>query len=183
MGLKTHQSPLQIWGGSVWSVTEHFAASIAERDTRSPFPQRRFASLCDCSAPTLIFLTASKIVNNGSLSGSQGVCGTRACGIVALNRCRMVRVTVHAMPLQAATASIQSVSSLTLDTHSTQEVGQLVLKLSQASKQGDIFRLFAKHVAELVPGLTHLRSANMLHLYRAHTVNACTPLHQVWYVA
>ncbi|KAL0023379.1 hypothetical protein WJX79_000175 [Trebouxia sp. C0005] len=42
------------------------------------------------------------------------------------------------------------------DVHSMEEVGQLVIKMSQAGQQGDVFKLFAEHVTELVPGLTHI---------------------------
>ncbi|DBA75798.1 hypothetical protein WJX77_002902 [Trebouxia sp. C0004] len=42
------------------------------------------------------------------------------------------------------------------DVHSMEEVGQLVMKMSKAGQQGDIFKLFAEHVTELVPGLTHI---------------------------
>ena len=45
------------------------------------------------------------------------------------------------------------------DVHSMEEVGQLVMKMSQAGHRGDIFKLFAEHVSELVPGLTHIRYA------------------------
>lgn len=40
---------------------------------------------------------------------------------------------------------------------SMEEVGQLVMKMSQAGQHGDIFKLFAQHVTQLVPGLTHIR--------------------------
>ena len=46
---------------------------------------------------------------------------------------------------------------LLLDTHSMEEVGQLVMRMSQAGQHGDIFKLFAEHVDKLVPGLTHIR--------------------------
>ena len=43
-----------------------------------------------------------------------------------------------------------------------EEVGQLVMKMSQAGQQGDIFKLFAEHITELIPGLTHIRYAHCL---------------------
>lgn len=64
------------------------------------------------------------------------------------------------LTLQAASESAQSAGSLSSDMHSMKEVGQLVLKLSQAGKDGNMFKLFAKHVSELVPELTHLRCAD-----------------------
>ena len=64
------------------------------------------------------------------------------------------------LTMQAASESAQSSGSLSSDMHGMKEVGQLVLKLSQAGKDGNIFKLFAKHVSELVPELTHLRCAD-----------------------
>ena len=48
------------------------------------------------------------------------------------------------------------------DMHSMEEVGQLVMKMSQAGQHGDTFKLFAEHVAGLVPGLTHIRYVYVL---------------------
>ncbi|KAL3144765.1 hypothetical protein ABBQ38_001880 [Trebouxia sp. C0009 RCD-2024] len=39
---------------------------------------------------------------------------------------------------------------------SMEEVGQLVIKMSQACQHGDIFKIFAEQVTLIVPGLTHI---------------------------
>lgn len=77
----------------------------------------------------------------------------------------------HLITSQATTQSVQSASSVPTDMHSMEEVGQLVLKLSQAGKTGDVFKLFAKHVSDIVPGLTHLRCAKRFVPRMARTVH------------
>ena len=44
---------------------------------------------------------------------------------------------------------------------SMEEVGQLVMNMSQAGQHGDMFKIFAEHVTQLVPGLTHIRCASL----------------------
>lgn len=57
------------------------------------------------------------------------------------------------------------------EAQSLEEVGQLVLQLSQAGKDGDVMKLFAKHVSELVPGFTGVR-----YLKRLRCGSSCTSL-------
>ena len=60
--------------------------------------------------------------------------------------------------LQGAAHSVlpSTVSQLS-EPHDMEEIGHLVLKLSQSGKDGDLFKQFAEHVSQVVPGLTHLR--------------------------
>lgn len=64
----------------------------------------------------------------------------------------------HAQPAQQAEPNTAGrlAGVLLPDVHSMEEVGQLVMKMSQAGQQGDIFKLFAEHITELIPGLTHI---------------------------
>ena len=58
--------------------------------------------------------------------------------------------TATGLPSKAAAGLLSDMSSM-------EGVGHLVLRVSQAGQHGDMFKLFAEHVMELVPDLTHIR--------------------------
>ena len=66
----------------------------------------------------------------------------------------MITTTLQAFPI---TTEQKPLDGMVSDMQSMEEVGQLVMKMSQACQHGDIFKIFAEHVAQIVPGLTHIR--------------------------
>ena len=70
---------------------------------------------------------------------------------------KLILLGIYTLQAAENTADQRLPGGLLSNMQSMEEVGHLVMKMSQAGQNGDIFKIFAEHVTQLVPGLTHIR--------------------------